>query len=71
MVLAPLMLALLLLLNRPLSARGTASNASAVLPVRLVLVPEFLLALTFSVIRIVRMSPTLRGRRSSNSGLPA
>jgi hypothetical protein len=69
--LAPLMSAFWLVPNSPPSARGTALNASAVLPVRLALVAEFLLALTFSLITIVRMSPTLRGRRSSNSGFPA
>ncbi|MNW08011.1 hypothetical protein D3C71_2047200 [compost metagenome] len=69
--LLPLTSAFDLALNRPASARGTASNDSVVLPVRLALVPEFLLALTFSLITMVRMSPTLRGRRSSNSGLPA
>src|SRR5262249_5059336 len=70
-VFVPFTSAFWLVLNRPPSARGTALNASVVLPARLALVAEFLLALTFSVITIVRMSPTLRGRRSSNSGLPA
>ncbi len=69
--LAPLMVAFWALLNSPPSALGTASKASALLDVRLALVPEFLLALTFSLITMVRMSPTLRGRRSSNNGLPA
>ncbi len=40
-----------------------------VLPSRLALAPEFLVALTFSLMTMVRMSPTLRGRRSSNSAL--
>ncbi|MDT4818877.1 hypothetical protein FQZ97_519810 [compost metagenome] len=55
--------------SRPPMSLGMAANTLVVLPVRLALAPEFLVALTFSLMRMVRMSPTLRGRRSSNSAL--
>ncbi|MNV43222.1 hypothetical protein D3C71_1349290 [compost metagenome] len=47
---------------------GAAAMPSVVEPVRLVLVATFLDALVRSFSTMVTMSPTLRGRRSSNNG---
>ncbi|CAJ0994265.1 hypothetical protein SODG_006791 [Sodalis praecaptivus] len=52
----------------PLSIFGTVANASVLLPSRVALADELLLALTFSCRVMVRISPTLRGCLSSNSG---
>jgi hypothetical protein len=53
--------------TRPLSSLGTRPNDEVALLVRLASAAEFLLALMFSLTTMVRMSPTWRGRRSSNS----
>ena len=54
--------------SQPLSFEGTAISPIPADPLRLALAEELLLALTFSCSRMVSVSPTLRGRRSSNMG---
>lgn len=50
------------LLKRPPKTPGTVGTANAPVPVRLVFAADDFVALTFSEITMVRMSPTLRGR---------
>lgn len=50
------------------SFSGTMVGVRLDKPVRVALEAEFLLALTCSLSTMVKMSPTIRGRRSSNSG---
>ncbi|MNT78727.1 hypothetical protein D3C72_2179830 [compost metagenome] len=51
-----------------LSLSGTVIGVRLAEPLRLALEAAFLLALTCSLRTMVRMSPTMRGRRSSNNG---
>lgn len=49
-------------------ANGNAETPASIEEVRLLVEEDFWLAVTFSVIRIVTTSPTMRARRSSNGG---